>query len=89
MTGLRNAAVVAPEEPHLREEAIGFLKAFAMPTSILIEGLMGSDQRLLGSCRRLGVGHMSTELAGPAPSPRMLSGPLSAACRACCGMSAC
>jgi predicted deacylase len=58
------AHLVAPDEPGLREEAIGFLKAFAMPNSILIEGLMGGDQRLLGSCRRLGVGHMSTELGG-------------------------
>lgn len=58
------AHLVAPDEPHLREEAIGFLKVFAMPTSIVIEGLMGGDQRLLGSCRRLGVGHMSTELGG-------------------------
>lgn len=58
------AHLVVPEDPLLREQAIGFLKAFAMPTSILIEGLMGADQRLLGSCRRLGVGHMSTELAG-------------------------
>ncbi|UCI31764.1 succinylglutamate desuccinylase/aspartoacylase family protein [Mesorhizobium sp. B4-1-4] len=58
------AHLVAPDEPALREEAIGFLKAFAMPNSILIEGLMGGDLRLLGSCRRLGVGHMSTELGG-------------------------
>lgn len=48
----------------MRAEAIGFLKAFSMPNSILIEGLMGGDLRLLGSCRRLGVGHMSTELGG-------------------------
>ena len=58
------AHLVAPDDPAMREEAIGFLSAFAMPTSILIEGLMGADQRLLGSCRRLGVGHMSTELGG-------------------------
>ena len=58
------AHLVAPEEPELRAEAIGFLKAFSMPNSILIEGLMGGDLRLLGSCRRLGVGHMSTELGG-------------------------
>ncbi|MER9222278.1 succinylglutamate desuccinylase/aspartoacylase family protein [Mesorhizobium sp. M0644] len=58
------AHLVVPDEPHLRDEAIGFLKAFAMPASILIEGLMGGDLRLLGSCRRLGVGHMSTELGG-------------------------
>ncbi|WP_420965399.1 succinylglutamate desuccinylase/aspartoacylase family protein [Bradyrhizobium sp. B120] len=58
------AHLVEPDEPELRNEAIGFLKAFAMPNSILIAGLKGGDQRLLGSCRRLGVGHMSTELGG-------------------------
>ena len=58
------AHLVPPDGPALREEAIGFLRAFAMPVSIVIEGLMGGDQRLLGSCRRLGVGHMSTELGG-------------------------
>ncbi|WBL77831.1 succinylglutamate desuccinylase/aspartoacylase family protein [Bradyrhizobium xenonodulans] len=58
------AHLVAPDVPDLRDEAIGFLKAFAMPNSILIEGLKGGEQRLLGSCRRLGVGHMSTELGG-------------------------
>ncbi|WP_288142734.1 succinylglutamate desuccinylase/aspartoacylase family protein [Mesorhizobium sp.] len=58
------AHLVPPADPHLREEALGFLRAFAMPNSIVIEGLMGGDQRLLGSCLRLGVGHMSTELGG-------------------------
>lgn len=58
------AHLVTPEEPRMREEAIGFLKAFAMPNSILIEGLKGGGLRLLGSCQRLGVGHMSTELGG-------------------------
>ncbi|WP_259218637.1 extracellular solute-binding protein [Bradyrhizobium centrosematis] len=58
------AHLVAPDEPELRAEPIGFLKAFGMFNSILIEGLMDGDQRLLGSCRRLGVGHMSTELGG-------------------------
>lgn len=60
------AHLVVPAEPALREEAIGFLKAFAMPNSILIEGLSGDDQLLLGSCRKHGVGHMSTELGGGA-----------------------
>ncbi|MDX8470164.1 succinylglutamate desuccinylase/aspartoacylase family protein [Mesorhizobium sp. VK23B] len=59
-----SAHVVTPPDPALRSEAIGFLGAFAMPSSILIEGLTGDDQLLLGSCRRLGVGHMSTELGG-------------------------
>lgn len=58
------AHLVAPDDHELRAEAIGFLKAFAMPNSILIEGLIGGGKRLLGSCRRLGVGHMSTELGG-------------------------
>lgn len=58
------AHLVAPETTALRKEAIGFLKTFAMPNSILVEGLIGSGKRLLGSCRRLGVGHMSTELGG-------------------------
>lgn len=58
------AHLVLPDEPALRSEAQGFLSAFAMPNSILIEGLLGADLRLLGSCRRLGVGHMSTELGG-------------------------
>jgi len=58
------AHLVPPQAPEMRAEAIGFLRAFAMPTSIVIEGLMGADRRLLGSCARLGVGHMSTELGG-------------------------
>lgn len=58
------AHLVVPDQPELRSAAVGFLKAFGMPNSILIEGLMGGDQRLLGSCQRLGVGHMSTELGG-------------------------
>ena len=58
------AHLVAPDEPKLHAEAVGFLRAFGMPNSILIKGLMGGDQRLLGACRRLGVGHMSTELGG-------------------------
>ncbi|MGH0348103.1 succinylglutamate desuccinylase/aspartoacylase family protein [Sinorhizobium meliloti] len=58
------AHLVAPDDADLRAEAIGFLKAFAMPNSILIEGLIGGGKRLLGSCRRLGAGHMSTELGG-------------------------
>ncbi|MDX8470174.1 succinylglutamate desuccinylase/aspartoacylase family protein [Mesorhizobium sp. VK23B] len=58
------AHLVAPDDPDLRAEAIGFLNAFAMPNSILIEGLIGGGTRLLGSCQRLGVGHMSTELGG-------------------------
>lgn len=58
------AHLVAPDDPERRAEAVGFLKAFGMPNSTLIEGLLGGDQRLLGSCQRLGVGHMSTELAG-------------------------
>ncbi|PSH60879.1 deacylase [Phyllobacterium sophorae] len=58
------AHLVAPDNPDLRKEAIGFLKAFGMPNSILIQGLIGGGTRLLGSCQRLGVGHMSTELGG-------------------------
>ncbi|WP_426441070.1 succinylglutamate desuccinylase/aspartoacylase family protein [Bradyrhizobium genosp. P] len=58
------AHLVAPTEPVRREEAIGFLKVFAMPNSILIEGLAGDNQLLLGSCRKHGVAHMSTELGG-------------------------
>lgn len=58
------AHLAAPADPELRAEAIGFLKAFAMPNSILVEGLIGGGKRLLGSCRRLGIGHMSTELGG-------------------------
>ncbi|WP_050424556.1 succinylglutamate desuccinylase/aspartoacylase family protein [Bradyrhizobium tropiciagri] len=58
------AHLVAPAEPALRRAAIGLLQAFAMPNSILIEGLKGDDQLLLGSCRKHGVGHMSTELGG-------------------------
>ncbi|MBW5436157.1 deacylase [Bradyrhizobium canariense] len=58
------AHLVVPAEPALRREAIGFLQAFAMPNSIVIEGLKGDDQLLLGSCRKHSVGHMSTELGG-------------------------
>jgi len=64
MEYLPAAHLVPPEAPDMRAEAMDFLRAFAMPTSIVIEGLMGGDQRLLGSCARLGVGHMSTELGG-------------------------
>lgn len=58
------AHLVVPSDPQRRDEAIGFLKTFAMPNSILVEGLIGGGTRLLGSCQRLGVGHMSTELGG-------------------------
>ncbi|MDQ7251030.1 succinylglutamate desuccinylase/aspartoacylase family protein [Dongia sedimenti] len=58
------AHLVPPNDPALRARAIGFLRAFAMPVSIVIEGLSGGGKRLLGSCARLGVGHMSTELGG-------------------------
>ncbi|CCV03081.1 Succinylglutamate desuccinylase/aspartoacylase [Mesorhizobium metallidurans STM 2683] len=61
-----SAHLVAPSELSLRKEALGFLNAFGMPNSILIEGLANDDQLLLGSCRRRGVGHMSTELGGAA-----------------------
>lgn len=41
-----------------------FLRVFGMPTSIVVKGLMGNDQKLFGACERAGVSHMSTELGG-------------------------
>lgn len=46
------------------EQQLHLLKVFGMPTSIVVKGLMGNDQKLFGACERAGVPHMSTELGG-------------------------
>lgn len=58
------AHVVLPEHEGRRAKALEFLRVFAMPVSVVVTGLLGGDQRLLGACERRGISHMSTELGG-------------------------
>jgi predicted deacylase len=44
--------------------SFGYLKAFGMPVSMIIDHSTGGDAALIGACRRTGVYHMSTELGG-------------------------
>lgn len=55
---------VLSSDARIRQQQMTFFRVFGMPNSIVIDGLMGGDHRLLGACERAGVSHMSTELGG-------------------------
>ncbi|MFE2449201.1 succinylglutamate desuccinylase/aspartoacylase family protein [Streptomyces melanosporofaciens] len=60
-------AVVARSDDSDRFAAsLDMLKAFGMPTSMIIDHSTGGDAALIGACRRVGVSHLSTELGGGA-----------------------
>ncbi|AQW56312.1 succinylglutamate desuccinylase/aspartoacylase family protein [Streptomyces violaceusniger] len=60
-------AVVAQSDDSDRFAAsLDMLKAFGMPTSMIIDHSTGGDAALIGACRRVGVSHLSTELGGGA-----------------------
>jgi uncharacterized protein len=48
------------------ERLLHFLEVFGMPTSVVLKGLMGNEQRLIGVSEKTGVLRLSTELGGAA-----------------------
>lgn len=60
------AVVARSADPDRFARSLGMLKAFGMPTSMIIDHSTGGDAALIGACRRTGVFHLSTELGGGA-----------------------
>lgn len=59
-----SAHIFRSADPKRFEQTRSFLDIFGMPMSLVLQGLMGNDQKLFGACERTGVTHMSTELGG-------------------------
>jgi predicted deacylase len=59
-----SAHVYYSEDDKKFAQAIRFLEVFGMPTSIVLKGLMGKDQKIIGACERNGVLRFSSELGG-------------------------
>ncbi|RUV26474.1 succinylglutamate desuccinylase/aspartoacylase family protein [Mesorhizobium sp. M5C.F.Ca.IN.020.32.2.1] len=57
-------AIARSDDPDRFNHSLSYLKAFGMPTSMIIENSTGGDGAMIGACRRAGVFHMSTELGG-------------------------
>ncbi|MDW9359595.1 succinylglutamate desuccinylase/aspartoacylase family protein [Sinorhizobium meliloti] len=57
-------AIARSDDPDRFSHSLAYLKAFGMPTSMIIEHSTGGDGAMVGACRRAGVFHMSTELGG-------------------------
>ncbi|ASQ91835.1 succinylglutamate desuccinylase/aspartoacylase family protein [Streptomyces sp. 11-1-2] len=60
------AVVARSDDPDRFAASLDMLKAFGMPTSMIIDHSTGGDAALIGACRRTGVFHLSTELGGGA-----------------------
>lgn len=60
------AVVARHDDPDRFARSLNMLKAFGMPTSMIVDHSTGGDAALIGACRRTGVFHLSTELGGGA-----------------------
>ncbi|MFE3141042.1 succinylglutamate desuccinylase/aspartoacylase family protein [Streptomyces scopuliridis] len=58
--------VARSDNPDRFAVSLDMLKAFGLPTSMIIDHSTGGDAALIGACRRAGVFHLSTELGGGA-----------------------
>lgn len=58
------AVVARSKDPDRFARSLDMLRAFGMPTSMVIDHSTGGDAALIGACRRTGVFHLSTELGG-------------------------
>ena len=53
----------SPDRPTF-ERLLRMLQTFGMPTSVMLQGLIDHDKKVIGACDRLGVLRFSTELGG-------------------------